>query len=47
MGMVKHSLDGIFLCDNCDTLAIVWQKGNTIEIKKCECVTLDWESDNV
>lgn len=47
MGMVKDSLDGIFLCDNCDTLATVWQKGNTIEITQCECVTLDWENDNV
>lgn len=47
MGMVKNSLDGIFLCDNCDTLATVWQKGNTIEITKCACVTLEWESDNV
>ena len=46
MGIIKDNLDGIFLCDNCDTLATVWQKGNTIEITKCECVTLDWENDN-
>jgi hypothetical protein len=46
MGMVKNSLDGIFLCDNCDTLATVWQKGNTIEITKCACVQLFTTPEN-
>ena len=47
MGYVKNNLDGIFLCDNCDTLATVSSEGNTITINKCECVALDWENDNV
>ena len=42
MGYVKNSLDGIFLCDNCDTLATVSSEGNTITINQCECVALDW-----
>jgi hypothetical protein len=36
---------GMWICDNCDTLATVSQKANTIEITKCECVTLDWENN--
>ena len=47
MGMVKDSLDGIFLCDNCDTLATVSVHGDTIMVNQCECVTLDWEDFNV
>lgn len=27
----------IYLCDNCDTLAIVTQEGNTITIQQCKC----------
>jgi hypothetical protein len=33
----------LFLCDNCDTLAIVEQVSDTIKITKCSCLTLDWK----
>jgi hypothetical protein len=36
---------GMWICDNCDTLATVSQFENTIQITKCECVTLDWENN--
>ena len=32
----------LFLCDNCDTLATIEQKGNSIVINKCQCLVLDW-----
>ena len=47
MGNLFDVLEGVFICDNCDTLATVSQFGNTIEITKCDCVTLEWEGDNV
>ena len=30
----------IFLCDNCDTLAVVSQVNDTITIQKCSCVSI-------
>lgn len=33
----------LFLCDNCDTLAIVEMVGDTIKLTKCNCLTLDWK----
>jgi hypothetical protein len=33
----------IFLCDKCDTLAEVSLQGDTIKLKKCACLTLDWK----
>jgi len=47
MGNLLDNLAGVFICDNCDTLATVNREGDTIIINKCECVALDWENDNV
>ena len=47
MGNFFDELENVFICDGCDTLATVSMAGNTISITQCECVTLDWESDNV
>ena len=44
MGNLLDDLAGVFLCDNCDTLATVTKEGNTITINKCQCVTLDWNN---
>jgi len=33
----------LFICDNCDTLATVEQKENTLVVNKCACLTLDWK----
>lgn len=32
-------LDFIYICDDCETLASVIQKGNTITINQCLCTT--------
>jgi hypothetical protein len=37
MGNLMDELDFIYICDECDTLAIVTQEGNTITITPCEC----------
>ena len=29
----------IYLCDNCDTLAVLTMEGNTITLNKCQCST--------
>ena len=44
MGNLLDNLDGVFICDECDTLAIVSKEGNTITINKCECIALDWNN---
>jgi hypothetical protein len=36
--------DALFLCDDCDTLAIVSVDSDTITINPCKCVTLDWNN---
>lgn len=33
----------LFICDNCDTLAIVSKDGDTIKIQQCACLALDWK----
>jgi len=38
---------GMWICDNCETIAYVSVEPSGIEVTQCECVTLDWESDNV
>ena len=35
-------LEGVFICDECDTLATVSVQGDTIQLNKCKCLTLDW-----
>ena len=32
----------ILICDECDTLATVSVLGDTIQLNKCKCLTLDW-----
>ena len=44
MGNLLDNLDGVFICDECDTLATVSKQGNTIIINKCECLSLDWNN---
>ena len=36
---------GMWICDNCDTLASVNYGVGEIIVNQCECVTLDW-NDN-
>lgn len=36
---------GMWICDNCDTLATVNYGVGEIVVNQCECVTLDW-NDN-
>jgi len=43
MGNLFDTLENIFICDECDTLAMVSMSGNTITIQKCACLTLDWK----
>jgi hypothetical protein len=39
MGNLMDSLDGVFICDECDTLATVSVIADTIKITKCFCQT--------
>lgn len=39
MGNIMDELDFIYICDDCETLASVIQKGNTITINQCQCTT--------
>lgn len=39
MGNIMDELDFIYICDDCETLASVIQKGNTITINQCLCTT--------
>ena len=45
MGNLMDNLQGVFICDNCDTLATVSREGNNITINQCECITLDWGNE--
>ena len=42
MGNLMDKLEGVFICDECDTLATVSVLGDTIQLNKCKCLTLDW-----
>lgn len=42
MGNLMEELQGVWICDTCDTLATVIREENTITINKCQCVILDW-----
>jgi len=42
MGNIMENLEGVFICDECDTLATVSVQGDTITIQQCKCLTLDW-----
>lgn len=33
---------GMWICDNCDTIATVNYGTDSIVVNQCECVTLDW-----
>ncbi len=44
MGNLLDELQNVFLCDECDTLAIVSVLGDTITIQKCACLTLEWNN---
>jgi hypothetical protein len=44
MGNFLDNLEGVFICDNCDTIATVNRDSDTIIVNKCECVTLDWNN---
>jgi hypothetical protein len=46
MGNILDELQNVFLCDNCDTLAIVSAVGDTINIQQCECVALFTTQEN-
>ena len=39
MGNIMDELNSIYICIECDTLASVIQKGNTITINQCLCIT--------
>ena len=42
MANLMDDLEGVFICDECDTLATVSVQGDTIQLNKCKCLTLDW-----
>ena len=42
MGNLMDELSNVFICDECDTLATVSVQGDTIQLNKCKCLTLDW-----
>jgi len=44
MGNIMENLEGVFICDECDTLATVSVDSDTITINPCKCVTLDWNN---
>jgi hypothetical protein len=46
MGNILDELKNVFLCDNCDTLALVSVVGDTINITQCECVQLFTTPEN-
>lgn len=39
MGNIVELFDNLYICDECDTIATVIQKGNTITINPCLCIT--------
>lgn len=47
MANIFDELEGVFICDTCDTLATMSVVGDTIQITQCACVTLDWDEYNV
>jgi len=44
MGNIMENLEGVFICDECDTLATVSVESDTITISQCQCLTLDWNN---
>ena len=44
MGNFLDELSNVFLCDECDTLATMSVQGDTIQLNKCQCLTLDWNN---
>jgi len=42
MGNLMDEIKGVFICEDCDTLATVSVDSDTITINPCKCVTLDW-----
>jgi hypothetical protein len=40
-----NEIAGMWICDNCDTLAIVSVATDTIKITQCECVTNERETN--
>ena len=36
-------LEGVFICDECDTLATVSVVNDTITLVKCQCLALEWK----
>ena len=42
MGNLMDELSNVFICDECDTLATMSVQGDTIQLNKCKCLTLDW-----
>lgn len=43
--MIYNNATNIFLCDQCDCLAQMSVRGDTITISKCKCPTLEWENE--
>jgi hypothetical protein len=39
MGNLFDELEGVFICDECDTLATVSVQGDTIQLTKCLCMS--------
>jgi len=44
MGNIMENLEGVFICDECDTLATMSVQGDTITISQCQCLTLEWNN---
>jgi hypothetical protein len=44
MGNLMDELEGVFICDECDTLATMSVQGDTIILSQCQCLTLDWNN---
>ena len=45
MGNLFDEIAGMWICDNCDTLATVTYGTDSIVINQCECVVLDWKNN--
>ena len=41
----QSEIAGMWICSNCDTLAIVSVETDTIVIQQCECVTKERETN--
>jgi hypothetical protein len=45
MGNIIDEIAGMWICDNCDTLAVVSVLTDTIAIQQCECVKNERETN--